>query len=149
MTPQDLRAAGWTSARGHGFTDTLGELWLRGAVGERQLGFISTLQHSNNDPVTVHGGALMTFADIALGYRAAESIGGAPCVTAQLQLQFVAGARVGEFICCDAELVRRTSALIFVRGLIRAGDRVVASADGIWKIRDPGREPRHHAPPHS
>ena len=134
MTPETLSADGWVRVAGSGFTQTLGPLWVRGQTGERTLGFLTSAEHCNNDPATVHGGALMTFADLALGFRAAELLRGKACVTAQLQLQFVARARIGEFVTCEAELVRCTTSLAFVRGLLRAGEQTVASADGIWKI---------------
>jgi hypothetical protein len=31
-------------------------------------------------------------------------------------------------------VVRRTSALVFMRGTLRVGARVVANAQGVWKI---------------
>lgn len=141
MTPETLRAEGWTSLSGTGFTGHLGEIWLRGTPDERIVGFIATAGQSNNHPQNVHGGALMTFADIALGIGATDSLGAKHIVTAQLQLQFVAGGKVGEFVTCRPELVRCSSQLIFMRGLICAGDRTIASADGIWKILAPRSEP--------
>ena len=137
MDSASLRAAGWSERGAGGYTASIAPLWVRGAAGAgRTVGFIADARHVNYQD-TVHGGALMTFADIALGWIAADAIGHGKCVTAQLALQFVASPRVGEFVHCEAELVRRTAQLVFVRGLIRAGDRVVASADGIWKILTP------------
>ena len=60
-------------------------------------------------------------------------------VTAQMQVQFVAAAKVGELITCQPEVVRKTSSLVFVRGLIEAGGRTVASADGMFKLLDPAK----------
>lgn len=136
MDSATLLAAGWRSVQGQGFTGQLGPIWVHGAAGDRQIGFIATPQQGNNQEGAVHGGALMTFADIALGYAAADALGGSHLVTAQLQLHFVAGGKTGEFISCRPELVRRSTHLIFVRGLLVAGDRTVASADGIWKVLD-------------
>ena len=48
----------------------------------------------------------------------------------------MAGGRTGEFITCTPELVRRSRQLIFMRGLLCAGERTLASADGIWKVLD-------------
>lgn len=134
MDTAALQAAGWRSVQGEGFTGQLGPIWVHGPAGDRRIGFIATAQQGNNQEGAVHGGALMTFADIALGYAAADALGGSHLVTAQLQLHFVAGGRTGEFITCHPELVRRSAHLIFVRGLLLAGERTVASADGIWKV---------------
>jgi len=132
-----LRAAGWTRHESSDFSAVLGPLWSRGTAGvDRAVGFLADARHVNNRH-TVHGGALMTFADIALGWVAADALGHHRCVTAQLALQFVASPRVGEFVFCQAELVRCTSQLAFMRGLITADGRTVASADGIWKALEP------------
>jgi acyl-coenzyme A thioesterase PaaI-like protein len=64
----------------------------------------------------------------------AEAISGVHCATVQLQLQFVASPAVGDFITCRPEVVRRTRVLVFLRGLITAEDRVVASADGMFRV---------------
>ena len=133
MTPADeLIAAGWRCNPGRGFNLAAGPFWVRGEGGELEIGLLVEERHTNNAG-RLHGGALMSFADISLGYGAAQALGHKHCVTAQMNLQFVSGARVGEFIACRPQLVRRSSQLVFVRGLILAADRTIASADGIWK----------------
>ena len=88
----------------------------------------------------IHGGALMTFADIALGCGVADAVGvETPFVTVQLQYQFAAAAPLGAFVTCLPEVVRRTSQLVFVRGLLQVGERVIGSADGIWKLIEPAK----------
>jgi|HubBroStandDraft_1064217.scaffolds.fasta_scaffold00395_19 acyl-coenzyme A thioesterase PaaI-like protein len=134
--PGELNASGWTSVEAAGFTGQLGPLWVRGAGGTREIGFFAAPHHGNSHLGTVHGGLLMIFADIGLGYGAADALGGQHCATAQLQIQFVATANLGDFLTCRPELVRAGSRLLFMRGLIKAGDKTVASADGIWKVLD-------------
>jgi acyl-coenzyme A thioesterase PaaI-like protein len=139
MDAAALQAAGWVARQAEGFTGFIAPLWILGASDTsrgRGVGFIADARHTNYHD-TVHGGALMTFADIALGWIAADALGHPSCVTAQLAVQLVAAPKVGEFVSCQAELVRQTSQLIFVRGLITADARTVASADGIWKVVGP------------
>jgi len=131
--PTDLIAAGWTSTEIGGFTGELGPVWVRNASG-REIGFIAAPHHGNTHLNTVHGGVLTTFADIALGYGAVECLAHTHCATAQLQIQFVATANLGDFITCRPELVRQGARLIFMRGLIATGGKTLASADGIWKV---------------
>ncbi|MGO8711808.1 MAG: hotdog domain-containing protein [Rhizomicrobium sp.] len=57
----------------------------------------------------------MTFADIALGYGAANVLGRLRCVTAQLQLQFVASPQIGDFITCRPEVVRHHASDLHAR----------------------------------
>ncbi|TXC70274.1 PaaI family thioesterase [Sphingomonas ginsenosidivorax] len=136
VTPDALAAQGWTLLTGTHFNEAAGPYWLRPCTGGHDVGLLSEARHGNGHVGTVHGGVLMTFADIALGIGVVDAAGTRNCVTLHLQLQFTATARIGSFLSCRAELVRRTSQIVFMRGLIVAGDRVVASADGMWKLVD-------------
>lgn len=135
MTPNDLQADGWTTRiLDDGFNEQLSPLWIKGKPGARTVGFFVEKRHTNGHMGTLHGGALMTFADIALGWLVVDSLGEPRCATAQLQTYFVAVARVGEFVSCTAEMVRQTRDMIFVRGLIKVDDKTIANCDGIWKV---------------
>jgi uncharacterized protein (TIGR00369 family) len=133
MDAEVLKAAGWRCFDGSGFTGQAGPWWVRGAAGSREIGLLVERRHGNEHMGSLHGGALMTFADISMGYAAADALGGTRCVTAQLQVHFVAPAKVGEFVQCRPEVVRRGAQLVFMRGLAVVGERTVASFDGIWK----------------
>ena len=78
----------------------------------------------------------MTFADIALGAGVAAAMADdrLNCATVSLQTQFVSVARIGEFISCKPEVIRKSKQLVFMRGLIQVGDKTIASAEGIWKL---------------
>jgi uncharacterized protein (TIGR00369 family) len=134
MDADQLKAEGWTPVEAGGFSEQLSPFWVRGGNTDPEIGFIVEPRHCNQHMGSLHGGALMTFADLGIGYGASRVLGGSNCSTAQLQIQFVAVAKAGEFVSCKPEVVRQTTRLIFVRGLIRAGDRTIASADGIWKV---------------
>jgi uncharacterized protein (TIGR00369 family) len=136
MDAEALKASGWNSFDGSGFTGRAGPWWVRGAAGSREVGLLVERYHGNEHMGSLHGGALMTFADIALGYAASDALNGARCVTAQLQVHFVAPAKVGEFAWCRPEVVRCGTHLVFMRGLAKVGERTVANFDGIWKSLD-------------
>jgi len=53
--------------------------------------------------------------------------------TVQLDVHFIDAVQVGEFVECKATVVRRTRSLIFMSGDLVVGDRVVATAKGVWK----------------
>jgi acyl-coenzyme A thioesterase PaaI-like protein len=132
-----LETEGWVRMPGTHFNQTAGPYWVRQGEAGRQVGLLSEDGHGNGHVGTVHGGVLMTFADIALGIGVVDAANTRDCVTLHLQMQFVAAAKIGSFLTCKPELVRRTSQIVFMRGLITAGDRTVASADGMWKLLDP------------
>jgi uncharacterized protein (TIGR00369 family) len=134
MTPEQMEADGWKPMRLHAFSQAIGQTWRKGPRGKRLIALPSDERTANDHISIVHGGVLMTFADIALGLGVLDVLDGAQCVTVQLQCQFVAAAPVGSMITCEPEVVRQTSRLVFARGLIKAGDEVVSSAEGIFKI---------------
>jgi acyl-coenzyme A thioesterase PaaI-like protein len=55
-------------------------------------------------------------------------------------MKFIDVGRLGDWIGIRPQVVKRTGSLVFMRGDLRAGGRLVASADGVWKIlrRRPG-----------
>jgi uncharacterized protein (TIGR00369 family) len=137
MDAESLIADGWQRSEAGGFTGFFGQLWSRSIGDEHLVGLIIEPRHSNNHLGTVHGGVLMTLADLGLGTGVARALGGPAVVTISLQTQFVATANIGEFLVCRPEVIRTSKSVVFVRGLICVGDRTVASAEGIWKVIQP------------
>lgn len=138
MTEDDLLADGWRRLPTVRYSAAIGPTFSR-LIDGRITGALLTQEHLGNDNLgVVHGGAIMTFADMSLGLGVAHATGSAGYfVTAQLSVQFVASANVGELVTCQPEVVRKTSSMVFMRGLILAGERTVASADGIFKMLNP------------
>ncbi|WP_425996232.1 PaaI family thioesterase [Caulobacter sp. DWR1-3-2b1] len=136
MDAARLETDGWTRMSGTQFNEAAGPYWIRKDGSGRTVGLLGEDQHGNGHVGTIHGGVLMTFADIALGMGVVDAANTRDCVTLQLQMQFTAAAPIGSFLTCRPELVRRTSQIVFMRGLIMAGERTIASADGIWKLLD-------------
>ncbi len=136
MKPADLAADGWSDLEVTHFSATAGPYWVRRDADGVEVGLLSDERHSNGHLGTVHGGVLMSFADIALGVRVTEAIGAPLCATSQLSFHFTGAATIGSFITCRPELVRKTSQLVFVRGLFRSGERIIGTADGIFSILD-------------
>ena len=137
MDSATLAAEGWQRLPTTEFSALIGEAWMKGKPGARTVCLLSDPCTRNDHMGIVHGGALMTFADIAMGVAVADALGGAYCVTAQLQYHFVAATHPGELITCEPEVVRRTSQMVFVRGLVKSADRTVGSVDAIFKVLEP------------
>lgn len=130
----DQAPEGWERFEDAGFIDLVGPIHQRKeASGVRAFGFAAGEKHANLIGL-VHGGMLMTLADRALGVGAWDAAKGRPCVTIQFDMQFVSAAKMGEFVAVRPEVVRVTSSLVFMRGEATAGERVVAAANGVWKI---------------
>lgn len=128
----DPLAAGWEPVDDPGFMGLVGPIFRRGRGDYDEYGFVAEAKHANMIDV-VHGGMLMAFADRAFG-RTAWQAAGRSVATIQFDMQFVSAAQIGEFVETQPEVVRRTSALVFMRGTLSAGTRIVAIAHGVWKI---------------
>jgi len=129
-----LEAEGWTKLPIGPFSRAIGQSWALHRDGRVLVGVLFDDITANENIGIVHGGAMMTFADIAMGYIASHSIGKDHCATAQLQYQFAGAVQVGQFCICEAELVRKTRQLVFVRGLMTVEGRNVGSVDAVFKV---------------
>jgi uncharacterized protein (TIGR00369 family) len=127
----DPKSEGWAEVEDEGFIAHVGPLHIRAADGA--YAFRAEQKHANLIGV-VHGGMLMSFADRALGETAMRAADGANCVTIQLEMKFIDVGRLGDWIEVHPQVVKRTGSLVFMRGDVRDGTRLVASADGVWKI---------------
>jgi uncharacterized protein (TIGR00369 family) len=100
-------------------------------------------EHSNmrND---VHGGALLGFMDVALfaGARGLGVLQAGGAVTLDLSAQFIGGGRIGEPLEARVELLRETTRMLFMRGLIvQEGLPTIASFTGTLRKSSPPPEP--------
>jgi uncharacterized protein (TIGR00369 family) len=125
--------AGWRAAEQFDpFEAAMGPYFERWEGGRRDFGFMVDDRHTNAQGVA-HGGALLTFADAALGYALWDATDRAPCVTISQQSQFIAPAFAGDFVTCRPEVVRKTRDVVFMRADFRVDDRIVFSATALWR----------------
>ena len=89
-------------------------------------------KHCNSSGVT-HGGLLMTMADLTLCAAARAGLPDERAITVQLDAQFTDAGRIGDFLVARAEVVRRGGTLIFVRGQIQCGERVLLTASAVTR----------------
>jgi uncharacterized protein (TIGR00369 family) len=91
--------------------------------------FPDTLQSNLGN--VVHGGAILTFVDMALfagGKLAGIDITNS--VTLDLSAQFLAPAELGRPLDASVELLRETKRLAFLRGLVEQEETIVAAWSG-------------------
>jgi uncharacterized protein (TIGR00369 family) len=128
----DPAAAGWEPDRDEGFIGLVGPFWSRRSGDSYLYAFLAEPKHHNRRGV-VQGGMLMTFADRAMGMTCWYANERQPQATVQLDVHFVDAVRIGEFVEAKCRVVRRTRALIFMSSELMVGNRVVATAKGVWK----------------
>ncbi len=119
-----------------GFMAVNGPLWgrLDPEDGLPIMGFRVEERHINPGRIC-HGGMMMTFADMLLGFTAGIAAGGRKFVpTIQLNGDFAAPAPLGAWVEGKGRLVRLTRNMGFVDSLITADGVPCLRANGIMKI---------------
>jgi uncharacterized protein (TIGR00369 family) len=140
-TQRTLHDRGWKQVNATGaFMAQAGPLWARrDGDGEGWVyGVLTTDRHLNPAGV-VHGGLLATLIDHALSTVAWEAAGRVPCVTVQLDTQFMAAVPAGVLVEARARVSRRTSSLVFMRGQLTVDGTEVLVAQALMKTRPPVR----------
>lgn len=124
--------AGWQTYDQHGtFDQVVGPFYFRpDPDGRMRCAFRAEAKHMNSGG-RMHGGCLMTFADIALFQTAYHEMEGKNGVTVQLDSTFIDGVYEGELVEATGEVVRAGGALVFVRGQITTGERAVMTFSGV------------------
>ena len=124
---------GWVVRPSKAFATHVGPFYQPPDGGHLRCGFRADDRHGNKRGV-VHGGMLATAFDVSLGNASWEAAGQKPCATVQLNVHFIGALKLGEFADMQAEVIKATRSLVFVRGTMRVADRLIATADGVWKI---------------
>jgi len=101
-------------------------------AGDPRVVLLVEEKHTNSSGLT-HGGLLMTMADLTLCAAAREGLPGERAITVQLDAQFTDAGQAGDFLVARAEVVRRGGRLIFVRGQITCGARVLLTASAVTR----------------
>lgn len=115
------------------FSGHAGPFWFRDAEAKTPgVGFVSRPVHANFHGV-IHGGALMTLADMALFNIVFHSIGRFHGVTLSTTVDFIAAGRVGEFIEATGEATKATGSVLFARGRISSNGATLATFSGALK----------------
>jgi uncharacterized protein (TIGR00369 family) len=117
-----------------GFNRYAGPIWRLPAEGEvRRFALVVEEKHMNSAG-SVHGGMLMTFADISMSQTSRASSGAQTCNTVSLTCDFVGPGKLGEILESRVRVTRQTRTMVFLCADIAVGDRPVAVATGLWKI---------------
>ncbi len=85
-----------------------------------------------NGQRNVHGGCFMAFADYCLFAMAAPVLRG-PGVTVSFACEFLDAAREGELVEASCEIMRAGGSMIFLRGVLRSGERPLFTFSGTLK----------------
>jgi acyl-coenzyme A thioesterase PaaI-like protein len=134
---EQLISDGWTIVETSGFINLVGPLWQRMVDGEPEYALVAEDKHHNRRGL-VQGGLLMTFADRACGMTARFVSGRPTMATVQLDVHFVDAGKIGETLMARPRVIRTTRSLVFVSAEVKANDRTIIMANGVFKILKDG-----------
>lgn len=117
------------------FSGRAGPYYFREEGPRTGVGFFSEPHHANLGGV-IHGGALMTLADMALWDICRREVGVFKGVTVTMNAEFLGPGPIGEFIEASGEMLRSGRRLMFARGLVTASGAPVMSFSGTLKRLD-------------
>ena len=129
----DARLAGylqWESV--DPFEDYIGPFYYKEEEDTYRCAFVVAAKHINGQG-GLHGGMMVSFADYALFMFARNHLAGARAVTVTLNSEFASAAIEGEFLEATGEVVHETRGMLFLRGTIFSGDRVILNFSGVLK----------------
>ena len=123
---------GWRTWSRDNFETHNGPFWHRNDDdGSVRCAFRVENKHLNGAG-NVHGGAFMSFADYCL-FAIASPILEAPAVTVSFGCEFLDAAREGELVEGNTEIMRAGGSMIFMRGLLKSGERSLFAFSGTIK----------------
>jgi acyl-coenzyme A thioesterase PaaI-like protein len=114
-----------------GFLRQIGPLYRRQTDAGATMGFRVEPQHTNGMS-SAHGGMLMSFADMAWGHVVSIETS-SYWVTVRLNCDFIAGAKLGDWVEGAGEVLSREDSLYIVRGRIWVGERTLITGIGVFK----------------
>ncbi len=111
--------------------DDIGPFFFRKSEGGVEAGF--RVQEKNCNGIgTAHGGVMMMFADYAATMVALSGVR-ENCATISFTSDFVAGAKLGDWVLGSGAVIRRTGSMTFLRGELSVGDQPVLTYQAVMR----------------
>jgi len=95
------------------------------------------MPHMCNPMGGAHGGWIATLFDVALpltGRLTDPQLGDRFIMTVSLSIDYLQSPRLGDWTELGGRVLKRTERMVFVEGLMRAGDDVIARGSGVFRI---------------
>ena len=123
------------------FIHVNGPLYLYHHRDDVRLGFRVERRHTN--PMGIcHGGMLASFCDMLLpisAHRVNREVGHRFLPTINLQIDYLAPAKLGDWVEGRAEVLKVTRSLVFAQGFVTANGVPCTRVSGIFKLGPPFR----------
>lgn len=115
------------------FLSLIGPVFARTSDDQLTMGMRIEERHCNRRG-TAHGGLLVTLADILLGYTAGHGSERGLLTTSALAVEFLGGARQGDWVEGSAEVLKIGRRLANARCLLSVDGRPILHASGSFSV---------------
>ena len=124
--------AGWSrEVNREGFNGLVGAYYYQADdPANLKVAFKAGKDHLNGGG-TVHGGCLLTLADTSMFIFSLPHLQDGGAVTVQLDAQFLSPGREGDVIVATGEVTRAGRNLVYVRGQLNCGERLIMTYSGV------------------
>ena len=104
-------------------------------ISENEYQFKTVIKenHLNAAGIT-HGGFLSAVVDAGAGTAAHRTANNSPCVTISLELKFISAVKLNQELVGFVKIQKKTKSMVFLTCELKASDKIVATASGVWKI---------------
>ena len=103
-------------------------------ISENEYQFKTTIKENHlNTAGIAHGGFIAAVVDAGAGTAAHRAADGNLCVTISLELKFISAVRLGQELVGFTKIQKKTKSMIFLTCELKAENKIVATASGIWK----------------
>ena len=117
-----------------GFAKLIGGLNVK-KINDNNYEFYAEVKEINlNTSQIAHGGFICSIADTGMGNAAHIATGDKRCVTINLDVKFIAAAKLNEKLIGKVKVLKKTKSLVFISSEIFAEEKIIATASGTWKI---------------
>ncbi len=124
---------GWEEISDETFISTLGHTFQR-LSGELIQTALLTDQRHRNLAGTVHGGAIMTLIDRAIGINCLRLRPDHRVATLSTTVNFHSPANIGSFLVAECSIRKTGRNVTFVEADVTSGDKLIASASAVFLL---------------
>ncbi len=130
---------GWSQRESSPLFRQIGTLWEKWHDNQLVLGLDCTPQTLNRTG-RMHGGAISAFCDTALGATLRAELNRTSAstprgfTTIQLNVQYIGGVQLGDFVEARCRIIRQTRSLAFVDGVLTVSGEPVAAVQSVFKF---------------
>jgi len=104
-------------------------------ISENEYQFKTVIKENHLNAASIaHGGFIAAVVDAGAGTAAHRTAGNCPCVTISLELKFISPVKLGQELIGTTKIQKKTKSMVFLTCELKASDRIVATASGVWKI---------------